>query len=148
MIAGRELDALVAQRVMGWRRMSYHQTQPTNIYYADRHELTWKWYDNGGKEVFIAEPSDCIDCGTDFLPFSPSTSIADAWLVVEKMTNGDFTVMHSYGTWKAGYLWLSHPTSPAQEEPCWTCEATALTAPHAICLAALKAVSALPQPHP
>lgn len=106
MKAGRELDALIAEKVMGLDGPQY---------------------------------PDCPTCGsanycreTPYLPYS--TEIAAAWEVVEKLKTPDV------------YLEvLSH-----KGEPHWVCRiiggkdpigAGAETAPHAICLAALKAVS-------
>jgi hypothetical protein len=122
---GRELDALIAEKVMGWKRMSYHQTQPANEYYMDRHELTSWWYDKDGREVFLAEPSDCIDCGTDFPAWSPSVRIDHGWEVVEKLRDDNFSIEEHGTHWKVrfGGKWRG-----------------ALTAPHAICLAALMVV--------
>jgi hypothetical protein len=128
---GRELDRLVAEKVMGWKRMSYHQTQPTNKYYMDRHELTFWWYDKNGREVFLAESSDCIDCGTDIPAWSPSTRTDHAWEVVEKLRDDNFSIEENGTHWKArfGGKWRG-----------------AETAPHAICLAALEVVDQSIQP--
>ena len=93
---GRELDALVAEKVMG------HGSQ---------------------------------------FNFSPSTNIADAWLVVEKLKEHDKDVICISVGWLMGadkfpdiyravVAWREHRSIQADAE----------TAPHAICLAALKAI--------
>jgi len=64
--------------------------------------------------------------------WSPSQSIADAWEVVEKLKHADnFEIAFYEGEWVVG--------SYVNDEPIW--EASAATLPHAICLAALKAIS-------
>lgn len=101
MKAGRELDALIAEKVMG--------IEPHII---------------GIENMMI------------YLPYS--TDISAAWEVVEKMIsirpekepNAEFALVQRSKEWLCGYeLYES-----------WYCSASALTAPHAICLAALKAV--------
>ncbi len=111
---GPGLDALVAERVMGWRTDKI----------SDR-----MWRVNEG---------DCWTRPKD--GFAPSTSISAAWEVVEKMKthkgSGWFNLYWDDDNeeWMAGWWqydeWLLHDKAP--------------TAPHAICLAALKAVEAQP----
>jgi hypothetical protein len=139
---GRELDAVVAEKVMGWKRMSYHQTQPTNKYYMDRHELTSYWYDKDGREVFLAEPSDCIDCGSDFPAWSPSARIDHAWMVVDKLAARqiEIEVRSAYDICRDQMIWRTKTFSLRQVQ------AVADTAPHAICLAALEVVGHPIQP--
>lgn len=109
--AGRELDALVAEKVMGWeQRLSVED------------DANDRWvYQTGTKPPYaVARLMDM---------WHPSTSIADAWLVVEKL-GGNFCL-----------------NTPLQTSG-WQCviggphfaDVTASTAPHAICLAALRAV--------
>lgn len=115
MNSGRELDALVAEKVMGLK----------HVFNAD---LTEGWID--------------IDTVCRSLP-SYSTDIAAAWKVVEKL--------QAYNPfWDAdGFMEFDlSPTSGVDGERGWTCNfgddntrAYASTAPHAICLAALKAVT-------
>lgn len=101
---GRELDALVARDVMGWEVRGPH-SGPWVILrgypeYPHLTDKTWR----------------------------PSTDIADAWEVVEKLADGTRTVH----VWKPrNYGWgcsIGHSHGEAY------------TAPHAICLAALRAV--------
>lgn len=109
----RELDALVAEKVMGF----------------DKH----------------------IVSKVDGLPYADvphySTSIADAWMVVEKMCqmadsgeldyeHGNFHIEYR-GHWQDGEVW-SAGFKYYDATSIW---ATADTAPEVICLAALKAVN-------
>ena len=111
MKAGRELDALIAEKVMGWK--------------VDRiveHNNT-----TGDELLHIFGP--------DKFPHY-STQIADAWLVVEKLGKDDWTYTivgnSSYNRCDLR-KWLSHNN--------WAhLYSDADTAPLAICLAALKAV--------
>ena len=119
MNAGRELDALVAEKVMG-----YYKATPESIGRGVR-----CWNKEG-------------DCATT--EFSPSTDIAAAWEVVEKLTKNLHEVKD--GEWvldRLGYLdgqyrcWFAMNVS---DDVRWDIFAEADTAPLAICLAALKAV--------
>lgn len=105
MTPGRELDALVAEKVFGIK------LKPST-------------------------PMDCDVCHKPFysdLDIQPySTSIASAWLVVEKLRDEHF-MLEEIGTmrtsWKARFGMKWRVESGYAE-----------TAPHAICLAALKCV--------
>ena len=98
MNAGRELDALVAEKVMGW----------TNVRFIC-HGLSLRGEVDG-------EPSEKV-------PFY-SVDIDAAWDVVEKI--GTSFTLERYNRW---YVEFGDRYSAAAD-----------TAPHAICLAALKAV--------
>ena len=108
MPAGREMDALVAERVMGWYRVGAMWCKGANSFAAQAEEVA------GCPKIW-----------------TPSTDIAAAWEVVEKLRE------------KA---WVS-VTSGKTGNPCY-CEVdvvggeiwhvTADTAPLAICRAALK----------
>ena len=117
----RKIDALVAEKVMGWRL-------------DERGYGATFWVDENGKVKRAAEPCSIDFCSCEV--FSPSTEISDAWKVVEKLykTKGlrmfiglQFPplvmarVMDDVGDW------IGHGVD---EE----------TAPLAICLAALKAI--------
>lgn len=112
MTAGRELDALIAEKVMGWKVFRNGEHGP------HRWEAET---DRGTLRV--------IDSSYSGDGFSPSTDIAAAWEVVEKVRKeaGDFQLaLVDYGSaWAARFDKAS---------------AVERTAPHAICLAALKAV--------
>ena len=123
MKAGRELDALIAEKVMGL-------TRHDESYVAEGvgKVLRFVWRDGCGT---------CVYSGDMFLPHY-STNIADAWTVVEKLVstpgpNGDH---HSVQVDYSG-----DAVVVIDENEDWQVSAIASTAPHAICLAALRAVS-------
>jgi hypothetical protein len=106
---GRELDALVAEKVMGYRR--HHDD--CNTY----------WVDSDGEE-----PTHSHDYSTD---------IAAAWEVVEKLAEKRIQISAAplWGSegrmiWEATWKKVNDTWNPVH----------ANSAPHAICLAALKAV--------
>lgn len=111
---GRELDVLVATHVMRW------------------HE----YVDSNPKEVIRTQGDTadhpCAKCGSYYghgiKPYS--TDIAAAWEVVEKI--GTEFAIERWPDYKGGIIRASFNR---QHE--WS---KAVTAPHAICLAALKAV--------
>jgi len=75
MPAGREMDALVAEKVMEWQRIRNWHGQPI----ADG----WVGFWDGEWIVWIERPlSDEEDQSK---PWQPSTDIAAAWKVVEKV---------------------------------------------------------------
>ena len=122
--AGRELDALVAEKVMGW-----DITNPS---------IWW-----GNREVSGPFP-DC-DCtshreATTIPEFS--TGIAAAWEVVEKL-KGQLTLQgpHSVG-FNEGESYPNHWTAGFTDKAWDDIRGEANTAPLAICRAALKAVGA------
>lgn len=109
--AGPKLDALVAEKVMGWE-VGPHTADPL----VARFKFRWKLPNDAG---YGDEP-----------PPEYSTDIAAAWEVVEKLcASGDFCLLTPLGFGGNG----------------WACKmmdddynATALTAPLAICRAALN----------
>lgn len=111
---GRELDILVAEKVMGWRLLCYESGvfayEPGQYDDAMKND-GWAW--NGDKENREAHE------------FNPSTDIACAWEVFEKLSQLSSVFKSDTPFWC-----------------CWWGDVyeTGLTAPHAICLAALKAV--------
>lgn len=130
MKAGRELDALIAEKVMGWKKL--YRKDYTNV--GDWHGLDWM-YENKQSAIYY----DAQTCP------SYSVDIAAAWEVVEKLSanrplsttlhvlaspGGNYCVnifqnfMDSYGQWR-------------QKDLGYVVEDTV---PHAICLAALKLI--------
>ena len=113
--AGREMDALIAEKVMGWKKIVI-----------------------GGVGWFVKESplGMSYQYMTQSGDFEPSTDIAAAWQVVEKMSSRKD--------------WDEHPVCIVRNyafKDMWTVElrdydfdATAETAPLAICRAALLAV--------
>jgi hypothetical protein len=108
MKAGRELDALVAERVMGWT-------------YKPFYNGGGEWSHNGKLVAFGG-----LDGGS--LP-KYSSSIADAWQVVEKLKADGNNVWVEW----AGKVWVCGATSVFPD-------IEADTAPLAICKAALMVV--------
>lgn len=134
MEAGREMDVLIAEKVMGWRRMTYKEANPKNSHYATDLRLTGRWHDSDGNATQQAE--DCDDYYQPEFAWSPSTDIAAAWQVVEKIKSIDplyaFAVMFEGKSWEAGIYDSGYNTSFDYDR-----SATATTAPLAICRAAL-----------
>ena len=125
MSAGREMDALVAEKVMGWttiRERTYKHSsgikgsRPYNV-----------------KEIVGKDPNQRL--GGDAI-LSYSENISDAWLVVEKLdlkwraeNDLGYDGSISFGFYLGAELYKNF---------CW---AEGETLPHAICLAALLLVT-------
>jgi hypothetical protein len=110
---GRELDALVAEKVIGLKPFQKRWVQGIHSGYVQA------WLDSDDKEIYPYT-----------LP-EYSTSIDAAWEVVERI-GGDF-VLHRKTAWEC--IFFLGRGKYFQDR--------ADTAPHSICLAALKAVGAL-----
>lgn len=112
--AGRELDALVAERVMGWKRMGDDF-----------------WQDSHGKPRTLSS--------TSFGSFAPSTDIAAAWEVVEHMPSRGLLPQVGASALEGGgvewYCWLLDTRTGETVEG----QGFADDAPLAICRAALDA---------
>lgn len=119
--AGPELDALVAEKVMGW-----------------------KWNIRNGVCYAEHDTFNAPDC---WPAFSPSTDIAAAWEVMEKLVSMDFDVdvamsskvANDYSKRCYCHFQAGDDNAPWKEN-FKLAQAWALTAPLAICRAALKAV--------
>lgn len=125
---GRELDAEVAEKVMGmvWCKCS-------------------KWH--GAWETYTVgdEYCKCDECGDSVpYPMKYSTDISAAWEVVEKLRkdgimillqsdDDGYTVANNYD----GVILQGWEEAKKNFDVCWW---SSNTAPHVICLAALKAV--------
>lgn len=114
---GRELDCLVVEKVLSIPRNDT-RCGYGKIYWEDGHlgSLTrpvWRWNGSGFRQ-----------------DFQPSTDIAAAWELVNRLiSKGEIFRISKWGTdWEAEFA----PYSGIGE-----------SAPHAICVAALKAVNAL-----
>ena len=136
--AGRQLDALVAEKVMGyvWRTAGTEESfgrllveSPISLPMASMTEPS-----NG------VEPLR-IDAFGSVLSYS--TNIAAAWLVVEKLiADGWFIDMTHEGTWRVR-LTKHFPMKRGKWQPSLEPEAVLdVSLPLAICRAALKAVAA------
>jgi len=108
MPAGREMNDAVAHRVMGWE---FHANAG--------------WYTPGMWEFNPARRAAPCD-------WSPSTDIAAAWEVVEKLDDGNliFSLLRYGAGWRVGFMDDGNMRGSASGD----------TAPLAICRAALKAV--------
>lgn len=116
---GRELDALIAEKVMGWNKFTSHPEG---------------WTDVGeGPWFIIPGEIKCEAVRSDEIP-AYSTDIAAAWEVVEKMRVDGFNFqIHNVNeqvNWVA-LFWKKGTVG----DPYLAVE---VFAPHAICLAALK----------
>lgn len=132
MKAGRELDRLVAEKVMKQPKPPYVHTchiQPIR----DGIWVCHPYYERGD------------ECAWEPIPFS--TDIAAAWQVVERLCNWDVDDNMLILKGQGPDIEREPPNGKAQSW--WDAEingtwgkalAEAPTAPHAICLAALKAI--------
>ena len=121
---GRELDALVAEHVMEW----VHVRTSTQGY----------------GECWELPDGTRLCTGSEIMPgligFAPSTDIAAAWEVVEKLVPPMWVTFDSPDPYSDKWIvWLSRVYS-AEDPVVETERAEADTPAHAICLAALKAV--------
>lgn len=133
--AGRELDARIAVEVMGWKRMSWHDYQSSQGQHDARtKELTYGWHLPSGEMVDV-RAEDCDDYYCPTSAWSPSTDIEDAWDVVEKFDTQIVSLGRVLdGRWRCSFMYAD---SRLQRDT----SVYALTAPIAICKAALKAVA-------
>lgn len=142
MMAGRELDAIVAEKVMGWRPWrSKHGYWNINIpnegvisTYGRRNYSEQYDSQTGEKLPEIQWWEDCNE-----LP-NYSTAIEAAWKVVGRLDNWrgfDFRLRWCNNEWEAGWF------EKLRNDPEPRATATADTPAVAICLAALKAVGAM-----
>lgn len=133
---GRELDALVAEKVMGWTKLLTPEGEQIFDY--------WR-----SPEPYMR------NCTSDDIP-QYSTDIAAAWQVIDKLTAGDETDedpiqltrghrlrrLYSSADWHSGRnsgWWALFVTDGTPGYGAY-----GDTAPHAICLAALAAVGVKP----
>lgn len=119
MNSGRDLDALVAEKVMGWD--------------VSRDSLWQEVYE---------QPDDFVETSKErklrrtLQPYS--TDIATAWDVVDKMSEkGEWTLN---GQERLGWTATFYASTGGMDAKVTRVEGTAETAAHSICLAALKAV--------
>lgn len=119
---GRELDALIAEKVMGYKRIDFK-----DLKHLENEDSPHIWVDPDGFKHGCSPPF--------------STSIEAAWEVVEKLqSNGGF-VFEFKSSEKFVQAVFNHllptPETLWRGSTVWT---EKVTAPHAICLAALKAL--------
>lgn len=118
--AGRELDALVTGKVMEWKK------EKDNPYWL-----------GSNMECHERIEFDALYAEEIQLPWSPSTDISAAWEVVEKVyeLTDKWILVSPFNKRFCAY----HKTGCGDEDYGDFCE-YGETAPHAICLAALKAI--------
>lgn len=114
---GRELDALIAEKIMGWRRVGPDEPPKSG------------WRSSTG--YWHAEEDNAWEKG---LP-RYSTDIAAAWDVVDKIKDikpdHAFSLESYKGKWSADFVLKDYDN--------YNCGEGASSAPLAICLAALRA---------
>jgi hypothetical protein len=125
---GRALDALVAERVMGWPRRvppsAFGHPWPTDTH----------WFTDHDSEVEHLWREDGKLCS---MPFCPSTDITAAWQVVEKLRE-HYTNVSLHGA--NGWGLTAWNSALDGREYDLGGPINAATAPHAICLTALLAL--------
>ncbi len=136
LLPGLELDAAVAERVMGWQ-VSESAPDPDNL------PAVVPWRDLGVLTVFrkraLRSDGSPVALPGDF--WSPSTRIQDVWEVVEAMSRS------TKESWEIHYYSTGAVVSFDYEggrDRLWrpgVHQADAGTLSHAICLTALEAVS-------
>lgn len=124
---GKELDELVAEKVMGWHKGNYIFPDGKTIGENDN-----DWLDEDGKFMCGIDKEDYYEDDEDFhlLHWHPSGSILWAWEIVEKSKSFELTNYQTYepNEWHCSISLGSY---------CY--DAKAETAPLAICRAALLA---------
>jgi hypothetical protein len=108
---GRELDALIAEKVMGWTL----KENPKAFY--DFEVFSWE----GGN--------------VDVCDFRPSTSISDAWQVVDKLKDYMCELEFDFGY--ENRIWAMFTVAGIIDELHPSFQSEGRSAAHAICLAAL-----------
>ena len=144
MEAGPELDALVAEKVMGWERhdkCDRCSVSPKHIYYGteyigdswDGKECHPYLKSPGGQKYYLCP---CHEQRRDSGPPPPpySTDIAAAWEVVDALMDNGIGLPQIFHD---GQLWVASVSDCTRKK---SNMASALTAPLAICRAALLAV--------
>ena len=126
MEAGRELDALIAEKVMGW------EATADGLYWDARQKRTRLVL---GSAIAKKREEMGIENGPGFV-FAPSTDIAAAWEVVEKADLWSLYGSIGDGPYRACIQFEDREGLM-----------TADTAPLAICLAALKAKGVTGEQH-
>ena len=121
---GRELDALIAEKVMGCK--------PVSAKYTNTGEHS-EWLCECKKERHAYYYSGCD--GYSYVLHKYSTDIKLAWLVVEKLKTMGFNGIFYFRNDNKMAMRFTKEDAINDRE-LWTNK----TAPHAICLAALKAV--------
>lgn len=130
MNAGRELDTLVAEKVMGWTAKD------------------GRWHDADGKDLGSDHADNDLGLGDYYYPdehWSPSTDISSAWEVVEKLQADGWGLSLDSpgfrpGQWRCLLQRCDSPDDGRVRVSSLIEVEESTTGPHAICLAALKSV--------
>lgn len=127
---GRKLDAVIAEKVMEYKRWKTPYGVESDVL------IHLDWYRADGQNGIIQNKA-LFDLLTQIPRFS--TDIAAAWEVVEKLREKHwyFKLYCHHGEWA---VLLDHQTASD--------EMKGLTAPHGICMAALRAVEYDPVANP
>lgn len=132
---GRQLDALIAEKVMGW---TWH-------FYPKDQSCYKSALESGQKGYWLDGVVSCVTTNEDGTPNCPaySTDIKSAWKVVDKLKtikdeHRDVEFKLEYcqgmGEWLCTFIFAE---TPFQSK----------SAPHAICLAALEAIGENNEPN-
>lgn len=142
MPAGREMDALVAEKVMGWKWTDFHGIPDKPGEWEDHKFLV---DGRGWKRAVHWRTKNLLTWDMHhYLPAAPmpffSTDIAAAWEVAERMVElGFYWWMASY---ECGFV-LAHVRRKRDRETIADGYGASST-PHSICLAALGAIDHVP----
>jgi len=145
--AGRELDAQVAKWVMEWPRHEVGNSWPTLPFYgiSDDSYVFVRWNDRDIAYLEKREPRGILERDSVTNWWRPSTDIAAAWQVVEKLPYFAVRRMTRRSTgetyWQVDYKICGDVRMHMIENDCCG-SVDAPTVPEAICRAALKAVGA------
>jgi hypothetical protein len=135
---GPELDRLVAEKVMGWRRMTWiEQCSQSDDYVCEEYDSSMpdEWCSLREDGLWIAQHLVEERNGYYEGAWTPSADIKKAWEVVEKLKSEGWSYSVSDHTLPHATKWTGWHLAEFGD----FCD-SAETAPHAICLAALKAV--------
>ena len=129
--AGSELDALIADKVMGWRKLDFI---PPSVWFVNRvfEDLPdVVYFENVSGEIVVA-------CELGYTRFRPSSQIADAWDVIKKLEEHPDEILASItrqGFTKGDLVWQARFRKCGGNQHDYIAQAK--DAPLAICLAAL-----------
>jgi hypothetical protein len=130
---GRELDALVAEKVMGWGWRRGTSSSSGEI-------VKWLKHPNsfGFKQLKVAHGDEPFASNWTYDISRYSTRIKDAWQVVKRLRTHHKVDLHKVDLRDRVIKWEVVVIRCSLPEQKFTVVAS--TAPHAICLAALEAV--------
>ena len=146
---GPELDALVAEKVMGWTRPLGGLCGEWRKVHEEEHAGDAEWENTQTGEYVTAEQAYSAwwwrkptGMYSKAVP-AYSTSIADAWEVLPKLHRLNYVVYINPSSLGGGYVECFYPGHDAEDSFPEFFDVCGQQVPHAICLAALKAVGEL-----